>query len=341
MIHYLQALSSPRLQNFGRDLALAAQDVVTSSWPNAAEMTPAIQRYRSLQGALAARDASGLGCLDLLESTAYLEAWKTKFINGPALSPRLAPVYLSDRDARFSDVDSPYRRGYDWLANRIGSAAAYECLAPMSFLAFLTPDPVSAMHSIVRLAKPYLEELRLAAVSTWIEQFMDGEFFLNQLGQSPRDAPPLWIAAEDAVRRLDLGKIVDVCARPATFALQLSEKEAEPLRPPIVLRSARDGEFQIDYNGIAWRDKKFARRIFDLADLVGIAERLAKPTGAGPHKVCRHVRCPHFASNLCNLHYLSPDLNRSHQECDFPAVFEAYVGAGPERVWAAIAGSSQ
>jgi hypothetical protein len=291
---------------------------------------------------LSRRNDEGLSCRDLLESTAVVESFK---LADP--DPSLGR-FLGFRDHYFAgDSASPYRRGFDWLADRIGQVSAYELLAPICFAAFAGDDPAGNFATIVRdnLLLGEASALCKLPMAELFQVFgMDVEAHsLHHIHRyDDRDGSPILLpCAKAAVNAIGARRLIEIAARPASMGSIQGVAELEFLMPPAVAFSAGPGQ-QLKGNvyGLAKKDRTFAKLVFELCALLGAAERLTILRGNEDlYQFCPHKQaCPHFASALCFRWFTPPSLALGHEKCGFIQSFAAVTKATPREVWSIFAG---
>ena len=95
-------------------------------------------------------DSHELGMLDLLEGVAVLESFKL------CSSGATVKDFLRFRDDYFpGELRNPYRWTFNWLGSDIGAEAAYELLAPVSYVSLQNRDPAAVF---VRLSERLAQE---------------------------------------------------------------------------------------------------------------------------------------------------------------------------------------
>lgn len=339
MIHVLQALSTAFLYSYSVAIVQRAFEVLDhldSLLEDRSEITDFEETYRLLeqrQGMLSVRD--------LLEGVAVLESYK---LTVPAPN---AQGFLALRDRLFpGDSASCYRISYDYLAGRIGPIAAFDLLAPLSFIALQSDDPPWSFQTIVDSLLPQIrfEFLTRASVADLFAVFgmRADDNLLNNLDSMPQDMrhPVAYECARFAAARLGVPTLLEISARPALInQLDPALGATETLLPPLIaFSSSPNARLEALSSGLANQDPALRELIVHLTGLVGAAERLTVFRDASDlYQFCPHrAACPHFASALCHHYFAPPSLELGYANCGFIRFFEARTHMKPSQAWAAL-----
>lgn len=339
MIHVLQAFSTAFLYSYSVAIVQRAFEVLDhldALLKDRSEITDFEETYRLLE-----ERPRMLSVRDLLEGVAVLESYK---LTVPAPNVR---DFLALRERLFpGDSTSCYRISYDYLAGRIGPFAAFDLLAPLSFIALQSDDPTWSFQTIVDglLPRTRFEFLTQASVADLFTVFgmSAGDNLLYNLDSMPEDMrhPVVYECARFAAARLGVPTLLEISARPALInQLDPALGATETLLPPVIaFSSSPDAKLEAMSSGLANQDPALAELIVHLTGLVGAAERLTVFRDASDlHQFCPHrTACPHFASALCHHYFAPPSLELGHANCGFIRFFEARTHMKPNQAWAAL-----
>ncbi|AJX15724.1 hypothetical protein BW23_2893 [Burkholderia ubonensis MSMB22] len=333
VVHFIQAMTSAYLQSHSFELTRLGESILKGH-AQLRTLPPGSTLFSVSARRLSHRNDEGLSCRDLLESTAVVESFKLA-----APDPSLVR-YLGFRDDYFpGDSSSPYRRGFDWLAERIGQHFAYELLAPICFAAFAGDDPPGNFSIIVEdcLLSGDLPALCKLPMSDLFRSFgmTSGGHFLHHIHRYPdKGGPPILLpCAKAAVEALGAERLIEFAARPASIQ---DVPGTEFLKPPVVAFSAGLGQpLTCKPYGLAKTDRRFGKCVVELCAMLGAAERLTILRNNGDlYQFCPHSHsCPHFASALCFRWFAPPSLEQEHENCGFIKLFVELTGAVPNDVW--------
>ncbi|MEB2288916.1 MAG: hypothetical protein OZ934_12465 [Anaerolineae bacterium] len=339
MIHVLQALSTAFLYSYSVAIVQRAFEVLDHLdvlLKDKGRTTAFAETYRLLEVRHKA-----LSVRDLLEGVAVLESYKLAAPTPSALE------FLALRERLFpGDSTSCYRISYDYLAARIGPFAAFDLLAPLSFLALQSDDPPSSFQTIVDdlLPRTRPEHLAQASVADLFTAFgmSAGDHLLYNLDSMPQDMrhPVVYECARFAAATLGVPTLLEIGARPALInRLDPALGATETLLPPVIaFSSSPNAKLEALSSGLASQDPALAELIVHLTGLVGAAERLTVFRDASDlHQFCPHrTTCPHFAAALCHHYFAPPSLELGYAHCGFIRFFEGRTHMKPNQAWAAL-----
>jgi hypothetical protein len=349
-VHYLQSITCASVHHTAQQLlCLSVDAVVSAAKGGVADSTHA--QIRELSERLYGRrsddavkiidrpgqtimipipESDQIGMLDLLEGVAVLESFKLCTQNGNV------EHFLAFRDQYFpGNVKNVYRRSFDWLASSIAAEAAYELLAPVSFLALQTNKPEAEFVRIANLlskeknldyrALTEVQELARLAYedgwSSWLHGFEKGEPEAGHVTLDP--------CITFCVGKLGVATATQLGATPSRVTRELFESEA--VAPPVTAYSGL-GEPAIFVSNYARGD--LAAAVLDWTALVGAAERLTTLAETDPYQFCRHSSCPHFDSVLCHRYFAPP--SSDHKICRFPRMLHKVADMNPNDLWSAV-----
>jgi hypothetical protein len=345
IVHFIQALGSPFIQDHGLRLVRALHEVVDD--PGGGH-----NAFVAEAGRLGRRHSSGLSCEDLLESAAEVEASRlmSASIVGDGQVENLvivqpdriaapAQAYRANLAEAYADPDAPQRRGFEHLADRIGDELAYELFAPLTFLAFIHDDPCEAFEYLVSVADDAPEAFASMSAAQHLdllewadvhEQCWDRISAGEALGTAYIVEP-----LREAMRRLGRSALLEVLARPAAHLPTLTENQRRAVEPPVIVFPSRAGGLVYRRSGVALDvDPEFAGKALTEVGLYGAAERLTLARGDTEPVYCAHIRCPHRDAGLCRRWYWPPSAVEGHDACSFVRVFAAHADMDPARTWA-------
>lgn len=336
-IRSVQAMGSPFLNRHALRLLRTAVEVIRRARPGADGWSTACSQFRNEATRLTRRNENELSCIDLLESTARLEAYR-RFLSGYAIPGHRTTVslYLDLEAAAHPEPGSPERRGFTYLSERLGPDDAYMLLAPLTFLAFITENPVATFSSLTSRAVGHAEELshmRCEELLAWAG--LADQYWSEYLGPVAMGAPLGTTFITDplqaALRIWDRSSLLDAFCRPATYLMRLpgDQRTFRHLLLPVIILRENSGELTATSNGVAESRPGFAYDVIRHAGLVAAAERLTVLRDAPVEHRCWHQGCPVFATGLCHSWYAVPDTQMGHDACGFPREFAAVAGVLP------------
>ncbi len=336
----LQTIASPFLNRHALRLLRAGVDVVRQvagarGWDEVSAQFAADARRLSRPG------PDGISCVDLLESSAHVEAYR-RFLSGFAVQGRRTTVslYRELAGAAQPDAGAPERRGFAYLAERLGEDAAYELLAPLSFLAFAADEPVEAFTALATRAAGRTDELErmpCAELLVWAglaEDYWQQHVLPVSVGM-PVGSPFITDPLRAALELWEPSSLLEAFCRPATH---LSHLPGDPqtfrhLLAPVILLEARAGELSLRVNGIAESRPGYSYDVIRHAGLVAAAERLTVRRHQPVEHRCWHQICPAFATGLCHRWYAVPAPAEGHDACGFHREFAAVAGLPASDAW--------
>jgi hypothetical protein len=335
---FLHTLGSPFLHNRGLRLLRAAHAVLET---RGEDDTLVSEFIREADG-LAEPRPLGISCADLLDSATEVEANRLATSPEVALGLRTpADMHRELLDRLGEGADSPRRRGYEWLAARMGDDDAYDLLPLLTFLAFVTQEPCEMFERLADAAA--------ADPETW--KSMSSAQLLDRLEWSdPYDSYWDMIAAREpvgtpyvadtlieAMTRLGRSLLLELLARPTAYLSQLPEPQLRGVLPPVIVYSAREGGLVHHLNGVALDvDETFASNALADVAAFGAAERLSLAKHGQTSAYCYHDGCPHHESALCHRWFSPPTTDVGHDACHFITVFEHHAGTDPATAWNAV-----
>jgi hypothetical protein len=272
-----------------------------------------------------------LGMLDLLEGVAVLESFK--------LCTEGATVqdFLRFRDDYFpGELRDPYRWTFNWLGSVVGPEAAYELLAPVSYVSLQSRDPAAdfvrlcerlpCKESPLRL-REFTEPARLLELlgagewTTWLTAYEGGEPDAGHVTLDPGIA-----AAVADIGSLELARIGALPSR-------VQPEQMEVLDPPLTV-FAGDGALQFIL--APYTNDKLASSVLATTALVGAAERLTMSANVDVYQFCPQMEaCPHYYSALCHRYLHPPRAEVSWESCSFIELMQRNAGHEPATLWAA------
>jgi hypothetical protein len=326
ILHFVQALGSPFLHRHGLRLLRMSEEVAAGADPD---------EFRAEMALTRRPNASGLTCVDLLESAAELESARmthaTLVGQLPAGSP--AQLYRSELHRAYPDPSAPRRKAFDHFVGVVGLDAAYELLALITFLAFIGDDPAGMFDQMTPEVAQQAEGFAALSAAQLLDRlgwaddyegYLDGIVAGEPIG-SPFVVDPL----REALRIHGRSALIETLARPASHLLSLGEDELRAVEPPLIVCPSRDGGLVHHRNGLArGADSVFAYRIISAVGIYGAAERIASP-GAARDNYCAHVACRYHAGALCHRWFLPPSSAEGHDSCSFAPVFTSVTGTDP------------
>jgi hypothetical protein len=333
IVHFVQALGSPFLHNHGLRILRAAHDVVDAPWNGHESFVTEVGRLRR-------RNSSGLSCEDLLESAAEVEASRLMSASGGGGQPvQLAMAYRANLTHAYSDPDAPQRRGFDYLAERIGDESAYELLALLTFLAFIHDEPCEAFEYLAPVAGQAPEAFRSMSAAQHLDrlEWADGyeQYWDSVAAGEPLGTPYVVEPLREAMRRLGRSALLETIARPGVHLLKLTDDQLRAVEPPVIVFPSREGGLVHHRNGVALGiDPRFTAEALIDVGLYGAAERLTVDRRATEPVYCNHTRCPHRTTGLCRRWYLPPSTADGHNACPFVRRFTDHAASDPAATWA-------
>jgi len=340
VIRFAQSLGSPFLNSHGLRLMKLAVDVVSQSGVDSAASQETAGTFRTEARRLTDRTQYGLSCLDLLESAAELEAHRG-YMNQFSVVGRPTPVtvYRDLQERIHPDPEASRRKGFDWVADRLGPDEAFELMAPLTFLAFLADDPVGRFMALAfdatgttgTLMEATGEQLLAWAGADYVSEYLApiarGEPIGTQFVAEPlRAALEIWGASA----------LIEAFCRPSIHLPRLPGDPAtfgHVLPPVLVFSSSRSHEPIFLRKGIAGRDPSFAYDIIRHAAILASAQRLVTSNGQDVEAVCWHRQCPVFPTGLCFRWFKIPSREEGHDTCFFPVEFGRVAGLTPVAAW--------
>ena len=167
-------------------------------------------------------------------------------------------LYLDLEAAAHPEPGSPERRGFTYLSERLGPDDAYMLLAPLTFLAFITEDPVATFSSLTSRAVGRAEELshmRCEELLAWAG--LADQYWSEYLGPVAMGAPLGTTFITDplqaALRIWDRSSLLDAFCRPATYLMRLpgDQRTFRHLLLPVIILRENSGELTATSNGVA------------------------------------------------------------------------------------------
>jgi hypothetical protein len=276
-------------------------------------------------------DSHELGMLDLLEGVAVLESFKL------CTSGATVHDFLGFRDDWFpGELQNPYRWAFNWLGSDIGAEAAYELLAPVSYVSLQHDDPAAVF---VRLSERLAQEdlsagldgltdpAALAALvgvdesTPWFARYAQGEPDGGHVTLDP--------GITAAVAELGALELARIGAAPN----RAGREHFEVLAPPLTVFAGVGG---LEYQVARYADEALTSRIIAWTACAGAAERLTAAADTDVYRFCPHRNaCPHAHSALCQRYFAPPSVSRDWRSCGFIALVESYAGTTPEALWVA------
>jgi len=272
-----------------------------------------------------------LGMLDLLEGVAVLESFK--------LCTEGATVqdFLRFRDDHFpGEARDPYRWTFNWLGSKVGAEAAYELLAPVSYVSLQSTDPAADFVRLCELlAKEELplrlreftepgrlfELARVEESITWLVRYESGAPADGHLTLDPGIA-----AALTAIGSEELARIGALPSR-------VQPAQMEVLSPPLTVL-AGDGALQ--FIRAPHANDQLAYSVLASTALVGAADRLTMTANVDVYQFCPQAEaCPHYYSALCHRYFHPPRAGVSWESCHFIELMQQHAGDEPAALWAA------
>lgn len=276
-------------------------------------------------------DSHHLGMLDILEGVAVLEAFKL-------CTPATATVqdFLRFRDDYFpGELRNPYRWAFNWLGSDVGAQAAYDLLAPVSYVSLQSTDPAAdfirisdrlageepgRLAELVDLAR-LTEYATEAPATTWLEAFVGGEPESGHVTLDP--------CATAAVGALGAWGLAELGASPS----RVRADDMDALFPPVM---AFSGDGTVELAQASYADGALVASVLAWTACVGAAERLTMAAELDVYQFCaQHQRCPHYDSALCHRYFRPPMPSAGWERCGFPAMIGREAGLEPAALWAA------
>jgi hypothetical protein len=310
VLHFIQALGSPQLQNHGLRILRTSHDVLehleTPSGRAAKDEFATEMRF--LRGA----GAGGLTPWDLLEAGAAAEALR--------LLPQVA----------FAERPS-FGRAFDLLAQHVGDDGASELCYFFGFLSFITADPCDTFVKLAESASGDSGPWRGMRAGDILEQLGFAEEFesywdLVSVGE-PVGTPYVVDPLRAAMQRLGRSQLLETLARPADHLNALEEPDLRALLPPVIVYPSSSGGLVHHLNGVA-RDDGGEFVANALAD-VGIFGAAAGLAVSPQDTYCHHVQCSTHPTGLCSHWYNPPTNEQGHDSCRFPGVFAHWAARQP------------
>jgi hypothetical protein len=333
IVHFVQALGSPFLQNHGLRLIRAAHDVVDH--PRAVD-----ESFAAEAGRLRRPHPSGVSCDDLLEAAAELEANRLASSSDPTLElMSVADVHGLLLQQLHPDPGAPQRRGFYHVAERIGADDACDLLPLLTFLAFIHDDPCEAFEYLLQAAEHSAESLKTMTTAQLLDRlgWSDGfEHYWDLVAAGePVGTPYIADPLREAMQRFGRSQLLEVLSHPSRYLLQLPEHLLRAIQPPVIVFPSRAGGFVHHRNGVALDvDPAFAIKALTDVGLVGAAERLTVARESTEPAYCMHDGCPHHETALCSRWYVPPSTAEGHDACGFIREFTSCAGSDPAAVWA-------
>lgn len=341
-IRFVQCLGSVFLNIHGLRLVKAAVDLLAHAGDESVASRDALTRFIVQATAVSDRGAYGLSAFDLLESAATLEAHR-HYVDRYVIAGEATPVnlYLDLMKTMHPDAAAPQRHGFSWLSNRLGPDDAYLLLAPLTFLALISDDPVETFMRLAGEAIGVTERLRMSSaeeLTAWAgigDRYVD-EYLLPIASGEPIGTTFITDPLRAALQIWGVAPLLEAFCRPSVHLSALPGDQAtfRHLLPPLQLLRNRSGELVMLSNGLAATQPDLSYDILRHAGIVAAAERLTL-RAAGVEHACWHENCPVFATGLCSRWYYIPSAEEGHDACLFPREFEAVANLSPVEAWSA------
>jgi len=313
ILHFVQALGSPLLQNHGLRLLRTSHAVLEQLESPSSQA--ANHEFGTEARFLQVAGAGGLTPWEVLEAGAGAEALRL-----------LPQVEFTGRPS--------YGRAFDLLAQHVGDDVASELCYLFAFLSFITADPCDTFLRLVEAASGDSGPWRRMRAADILEQLGFGEEFESYLDLvsvgEPVGTPYVVDPMREAMQRLGRSQLLETLARPAAHLNELAEDDLRSLLPPVIVYPSSTGGLVHHLNGVAREDGgDFASNALAEVGIFGAACGLAvSPLGT----YCHHVQCPTHPTGLCSHWYNPPTSERGHADCPFPGVFAHWAAREPTSV---------